>query len=157
MENLGGNLGKALGTLVGGGLSENASNPLNGLLKGLADDDEEKETGMLASVLELVLKSGGVSSVIEMFSRKGLGQKAESWIGVGPNEDLEPDQVQRVFGDSDIGRIASALGVDPRQASSLVAKLLPEVVNQITPRGEVSGEQDNLVSMGLSLLGKGLF
>ncbi|MBN2586364.1 MAG: DUF937 domain-containing protein [Candidatus Fermentibacteraceae bacterium] len=153
MVNLGGNLGKALGSLVGGALSGKDGNPLGSLLGSLGGDDEEKETNMLASVLELVQKSGGVTSVIEMFSSNGLGQKAQSWVGGGPNEDLEPEQVQQVFGGSLIGKVASALGVNSGQASSVVAKLLPEVVNQITPKGEVSGEQDNLISKGLSLLG----
>jgi uncharacterized protein YidB (DUF937 family) len=153
MVNLGGNLGKALGSLVGGALSGKDGNPLGSLLGNLGGDDEEKETNMLASVLELVQKSGGVTSVIEMFSSNGLGQKAQSWVGGGPNEALEPDQVQQVFGGSLIGKVASVLGVNSGQASSVVAKLLPEVVNQITPKGEVSGVQDDLISRGISLLG----
>ncbi len=153
MVDLGGDLGRVLGALVGGGLSGSSDNPLGKLLGGLSEGDDDTGTNMLKSVLELVQKSGGINSVLELFSMNGLGEKAETWVSDGPNDDLGPEQVQQVFGDSFIGRVASQLGVDTGRASSVMATLLPELVNQITPRGHVSGEQDDLISKGLSLLG----
>lgn len=154
MMNLGGELGRAIGTLVGEGISGQGDNPLGSLLAALAEDDEEKGTNMLKSLLEMVQTSGGISSVIDLFSSNGLGDQARSWVGIGPNDEIRPDQIQRVFGGSGIARVASALGVDSGRASSLVASLLPELVNQITPEGAVSGLQDQLVSRGLAILGK---
>lgn len=154
MVNLGGNLGRAIGTLVGEGLSSKDGNPLSSLLEGLSDADEVMQTNMLKSLLEMVQTSGGISSVIDLFSRNGLGDEARSWVGIGPNDEIQPDQIQRVFGGSGIARVASALGVDSAKAGSLVSSLLPELVNQITPEGTVSGLQDQLVSRGLAILGK---
>jgi uncharacterized protein YidB (DUF937 family) len=154
MINLGGDLGRAIGTLVGEGIQGQNGNPLGSLLATLAEDDEEKGTNMLKSLLEMVQTSGGISSVIDIFSSNGLGDKARSWVGMGPNDEIQPDQIQRIFGGSGIARVASALGVDSGSASSLVASLLPELVNQVTPEGTLSGLQDQLISRGLAILGK---
>ncbi|OPL19288.1 MAG: hypothetical protein AVO35_11110 [Candidatus Aegiribacteria sp. MLS_C] len=153
MVTLGRDLGKALGTLVGGGLSGSGKNPLGSLLDGLGGGDQDRESDMLKSVLELVKGSGGLGGLLALFDRSGLAEKAQSWVSSGPNEEIEPNEVRGVFGDSAIGRIASQLGLGTGETSSLLAKILPEVVNQVTPKGETSGEQDDLISRGLSLLG----
>jgi len=49
-------------------------------------------------------------------------------------------------------QIASKLGVNSGQAGAVMANILPELVNQLTPAGEVSEDQDNLISKGLDLL-----
>lgn len=153
MANLGRDLGRALGTLVGGGLSDRVDNPLGRLLDALGGGDLDRESDMLKSVLELVKGSGGLGGLLALFGMSGLDGKARSWVGGGENEEIQPDDVRGVFGDSAISRIASQLGMGTGEASSLVAKLLPEVVNQVTPKGEVSGQQDDLISRGLSMLG----
>jgi uncharacterized protein YidB (DUF937 family) len=153
MVNIGRDLGKALGTLVGKGLSGSGDNPLEIVLNGLGGEDQDRKSDMLKSVLELVQESGGLGGLITLFDKSGFAGKAQSWVSGNPNEDIAPEQVQSALGDSTVTRIASQLGMDTGGASTLLSKLLPEVVNQITPRGEVTGEQDDLVSRGLSLLG----
>lgn len=158
MVDLGRDLGKALGTLIGGGLSESGDNQLENLLESLGSGDRNRQSTMLKSVLELVQDSGGLSGLLENLNRNGLADEAVSWVGTGPNRQIGSEQIRTVLGDPTIEGIASRLGIDSLQTSSILSKLLPEVVNQITPKGEVSGEEDDLISRGLSLLGgRGLF
>lgn len=73
-------------------------------------------------------------------------------MGTGANMAISGDHVQQVFGASSIGTIASQLGPSQGQASSAIAQLLPELVNQMTPQGQVPGNHQDLLSQGLALL-----
>jgi uncharacterized protein YidB (DUF937 family) len=66
--------------------------------------------------------------------------------------DISADQLQQVFGSSTISDLASRLGVSEQQASSGLAQLLPEVINQLTPEGQVPENSNDEISQGLSML-----
>jgi len=148
------NLGSVLGGLAGEALGGD-DNPLGQILSGLAGSggSGQNESDILGTVLSVVQKSGGVGSVLEMFNKSGTGAQARSWVSTDPNEAVEPNQVEQALGNPLIASIASKLGVDPGKASSIVAAVLPELINQVTPKGDVTGEQDDIISKGLSLLG----
>jgi uncharacterized protein YidB (DUF937 family) len=49
------------------------------------------------------------------------------------------------------------LGMSNGQASSAMAQILPELINQLTPDGQVPGNHGDLISKGLAMLtGRGL-
>lgn len=154
MINLGGGMGGLLGNIAGEVLGAGDDSPLTKVLGGLAGGSQNSENDILGTVMSVVQKSGGVGSVLEMFNKSGLGSKPQSWVGSGANENMEPNQVEQIFGNPLISGIASKLGVDSPQAQAIVAAVLPELINQITPKGNVSGDQDDIISRGLSLLGK---
>lgn len=154
MINLGGGMGGILGSIAGEVLGADDRSPLKQVLGGLAGGSGNSENDILGTVMSVVQKSGGVGSVLEMFNKSGLGSKPQSWVGSGANENIEPDQVEQVFGNPLISSIASKLGVDSPRAKAILAAVLPELINQITPKGNISGEQDDIISRGLSLLGK---
>ena len=65
---------------------------------------------------------------------------------------ISPDQLQQVFGSSTISEIASRLGVSEQQAGSEMAQVLPEVINRLTPEGQVPENSDDEIADGLSTL-----
>ncbi len=147
------NLGRVLSTLAGGAIA-GGDNNLERILAGLAGSSGQSETDILSTVLSVIQQQGGVGSLLTLFSENDLQSKSASWVGQGPNEDLEPDQVQQVLGSSVVNAIAARLGVEPGKAGSIIAAVLPELINRITPGGSVSGEQDDIIAKGLSLLGR---
>lgn len=147
------NLGSILSTLAGEAVTGN-SNPLGQILASLAGTGGQSETSILNIVMSAIQQKGGVGPLLELFNRNGLGSKPESWVSDGPNEELEPTQVEQVLGSSAVNSIAQKLGVDPQKASSIIASVLPELINQITPEGKLSGKQDDVISKGLALLSR---
>ncbi|HVF71594.1 MAG TPA: YidB family protein [Chthoniobacterales bacterium] len=107
-----------------GGKQPGGANPLLGIL-----------TGLLA-------QSGGVQGLLNKFTQAGHGDKAASWVSTGENQPISPSEVQQVIGPDQISAIASRLGVDPAQASQLLAKFLPGVVDKLTPAGKVDPNAD---------------
>ena len=121
-----------------GGILGGQGGPKAALLKGLV--------GMLSGG-----QGGGLAGTLSKFQQAGLGQKAQSWIGTGPNDPLEPHEVERALGEDEVAQLADQAGVSRDEVSEHLATLIPETVNHLTPSGEVpdqAGLQQLLQGLG---------
>lgn len=98
----------------------------------------------------LLKQSGGLQGLMSKFSQGDLGEVFSSWVGMGENKAVSPDQVSKVLGSGQIQALASSLGVDPAHASGFLADYLPKIVDQLTPGGQVDADADH--SQGLAAL-----
>ncbi len=135
-----GGLGAMLGGLGGGG--QGAGGGLGGLgaiLGGLAQSGGgQGNPGNLG---------GGLGALLEQFSRAGLGDAAQSWVGTGQNQPVSPDQISQVFGGDTIAQLAQQLGLAPGEVAGQMSQLLPEVVDRLTPSGQIPQGND-LAALG---------
>lgn len=76
-------------------------------------------------------------SVLAQFKSKGLEAAVESWIGIGENRKISAQQLQSALGNERIAAIAERLGMSPAEASSALARMLPQVVDHLTPDGQL--------------------
>jgi uncharacterized protein YidB (DUF937 family) len=118
----------------------------------LGSQDEQTQnsggTNALLGVLGgLLAQSGGVQGLLDKFTQAGHGDKVASWISTGENKPISPDQVQNVIGPDQINAIAAKLGVDPAQASQLVAQFLPHLVDKLSPNGVIDPAADHPQSL----------
>ena len=90
--------------------------------------------------------------LVDHLSRNGLADQASSWVGAGANKGVAVEQLLIALGNPVLGEIATQLGMSPQQASSSMSQLLPELINQLTPKGDVSDDHADFVSQGLSML-----
>lgn len=95
---------------------------------------------LLGIVLNQMRKGGGLTGMLDKFRGAGLGQKADSWVGTGRNEELSPDEVEQALGADEIERIARETGMSPDEVRARLAEGLPEAINQVTPDGQVPDE-----------------
>ena len=117
---------------------------------------ESGDGTLLQTVLQLVNnpQTGGLEGLIRSFQQGGLGDIVNSWVANGQNLPVSGEQIEGVLGGSVLQDLASQLGVSPQQASGSLANVLPQLIDQMTPNGEVPQGGD-LLSQGLSLLKKG--
>lgn len=94
---------------------------------------------------------GGISGLIQSFHSNGLGGLVNSWISTGQNQPVNAAQIEQVLGSAPVQALAQKLGIDPNQASSMLAQMLPNVIDKLSPNGAVPN-QSNLMQMGESLL-----
>ncbi len=111
MDNL---LGAAVSALSGGNNSQNTA---------------------IQMVLDLVQKSGGLGSLINMLQQGGLAAALQSWISSGANQSVSGNELQSALGSDLISQIASKFGMDGQQAGDLLAQYLPNFVDSATPSG----------------------
>jgi uncharacterized protein YidB (DUF937 family) len=96
--------------------------------------------GGLGDILGQVLgggAGGGLGGLLEQMQRAGLGEQGRSWVGTGQNMPISPDVLGQIFGQSGVAEIARRAGVTPQQASTGLSELLPEVVDHVTPSGQL--------------------
>lgn len=106
--------------------------------------------GGLGDVLSQVLgggsgSGGGLGGLLDQFQRAGFGAQAGSWVGKGANQPIPPGALDKVFGPGAIAEIARRAGLSPQDTSRGLAEVLPEVVDHVTPDGQVP-EGDKLLS-----------
>ncbi|KVH79809.1 hypothetical protein WJ41_31325 [Burkholderia ubonensis] len=131
---------------------------VGGLLGGQAGGNSQ--SALLSAALEFINNQpGGLNGLIEKFKAGGAGDVIGSWVGTGENQPISADTLQNVLGSDAIGTLASKFGVDPAQASSILAQVLPHVVNHATPNGEVpaDGQVDTSNVLGTLTQLAGLF
>lgn len=110
-----------LGKLTGG----KEAGGLGGILGGLASG------GVL---------SGGLGDLLKTFQQNGYGQKAESWVKPGSNEDIDGDQLAEAIGPEVLDELAAKTGLSRDEILARLSKDLPRAVDELTPDGKVPAE-----------------
>lgn len=93
---------------------------------------------------------GGLSGIVSAFQQGGLGHLADSWVGTGDNLPVSGDQLSQILGSDKIGEIASQLGMSQGDAAGGLAKILPDLINHVTPNGQMPAG-NNIVADALSM------
>lgn len=110
----------------------------------------------IALVMQLLQQVGGVEGLLAKLQAGGLGEAAQSWIGAGSNQPVSGEQLDRALGPDLMGSLGGLLGGGNQQASSVLAQVLPGLIDQLTPQGRLpqAGEADPMSALG-GLLGGG--
>ncbi|MBI3450116.1 MAG: DUF937 domain-containing protein [Acidobacteria bacterium] len=151
---LDGILGTVGSAMRGGGAPQGAS-PLDSILSSLAGSHPGLGAGgggLLGAAMSLMQQGGGLTSVLDAFRQNGMAQHVDSWVGTGPNMPITAQQAQQALGAPAVSSLASRLGLSTGQASSALAQLLPEIVNQLTPGGSIPDNHGDMLSRGLAML-----
>jgi uncharacterized protein YidB (DUF937 family) len=98
--------------------------------------------GALVPIIGGMLAGGGLNRILSGFQSQGLSSQADSWVGTGPNEPVTAGQVSQVIGDEEIAQIAERLGVSHEEAAQAIAEVLPQVVDRVSPEGQLPPEHD---------------
>jgi YidB-like protein len=69
--------------------------------------------------------------------RTGFGEQADSWVSRAANKPISPDAMSQIFGKDSLEAISRQAGISPEEVSHGLSQLLPEVVDRMTPDGEV--------------------
>ena len=116
-----------------------------------------QQSGLAGAILQMLQNQpGGIAGMMQNFQQNGLGNLVQSWISTGHNLPISPEQIQQVLGHQQVAQIADQAGVSHEEASSGLASLLPQIVDKLTPNGQVPQSGD-LMSQGMELLKGKLF
>ena len=129
----GGGLGDLIGGMLGGGArggSLAAGGPGGGMMR------------MLLPLVASMLMNGGLQKLLGRLQANGRGAEADSWVSAGENRQVEGADVRRALDDDEITSIATKLGVSEDEAAEAVARVLPDVVDQVTPKGQLPPDDE---------------
>lgn len=80
---------------------------------------------------------GGLGALLQQLQQGGLAEAAQSWVSSGPNLPVSADQLQSALGADRIGALAQQVGLPVGDLGSQLAQWLPQVVDQLTPGGQL--------------------
>ncbi len=130
-------------------------NVLGGMMGGGQQGGAQGQSPLLAIVLQLLQQNGGLQGMLGKFQQAGYGDQAQSWVGTGQNMPISPDMLQQVLGSGQLSEIAQQLGMSQQDAAGGLAQMLPGVVDQMTPQGQIPDNHSDLVSQALAMLQRG--
>ena len=129
------------------------ANATSGGLATAAQPASQVHPGLLEAAINMLSNhsTGGLSGLMSKFQAAGVGPQFSSWVGSGPNQPVAPQQVESALGSDQISQLAQKFGLPAGQVSSHLAQLLPELVNHVTPTGQMP-EHHSAVESALSML-----
>ena len=127
-----GGLGDILGSVLGGQTTRGGFGGKGMLIAAL-----------MPMVLSWIKRNGGLSGALSKITGMGYEKQARSWLSTNElNDNLDPNDINRLFDDSEIQQVAAHTGANEIEVRQGLAELLPEVVNQLTPNGNLENEPE---------------
>ena len=154
-----------LGGLTGGGLTGgNQRGGVNSNAGGLGDilgsvlggqsmGGQTRKSGfggkgmLIAALMPMVLswikRNGGLSGALSKITGMGYENQAHSWMSnQQDNDNLDPNDISQLFDENEIQQVAAHTGANDVEVRQGLAELLPEVMNQLTPSGNLDNESE---------------
>jgi uncharacterized protein YidB (DUF937 family) len=96
----------------------------------------------LAPIVMKLVKGGGLSKLVQNAQASGLSSEADSWVGTGENQPVSGEQMKSVVGHDVVQQVAQQAGISEDEAAGVLAQVVPQVVNGLTPNGQVPAADD---------------
>lgn len=167
-QQAGGGLGGILGSMLGGGqAAQPAGGALGGMLGsvlgGLTGGQQGQATGggqaqllmvVLPFLLNWVQQKGGLQQALASLTQSGLGDHVQSWVAAGENMPVQANQLAGAFPQEAVSQLAQNAGVSTNDVYGTIAHVLPQIINVVTPNGQVEGSgADDQIQNVLGALG----
>jgi uncharacterized protein YidB (DUF937 family) len=81
-----------------------------------------------------------------------MQQQADSWVSQGQNQGVSGDLLKSVLGSGVLGNLGAQHGMNANEVSSGLASMLPELINQMTPQGNVPHNANDMISQAMGML-----
>lgn len=104
----------------------------------------------MAAMVSLLAASGGLQGLLQKLEGAGLGDVARSWVSTGANQPVSAGQLHDALGGDAVAGVSQQLGMKPADAMAHLSTWLPQIVDRLTPNGQVpaDGGPGGLASLG---------
>ena len=123
------------------GILDSLASALNSSTAG-APPTSTPSSAVVSEVLAVLQSHGGaangLSVLMQAFESGGVGHLFQSWVGSGQNLPVSAAQIQNALGSSGIlQQIAQRTGLQPSDVAQHLSTLLPQIVDHLTPNGQL--------------------
>jgi uncharacterized protein YidB (DUF937 family) len=103
----------------------------------------------LRAIVGMLGQGGGLGGLVQKLQQAGLGDAVNSWVSTGQNLPVSPDALGSALGHDTVSNFANQLGLNKADALGQLSQLLPQVVDKLTPNGQVPhGDLGSMAGMG---------
>ncbi len=89
-------------------------------------------------ILDMIQQNGGLQQIIGQLQNSPIGEQVNSWLGTGANEAVTPDQVAEAMPNA-VEDLAAQTGMSAEQVSTSMSELLPNLIDKLSPGGQLPG------------------
>ncbi|RWE73953.1 YidB family protein [Mesorhizobium sp.] len=80
---------------------------------------------------------GGLGGLLDKLKDAGHGNVADSWVGTGQNQPINPGDLGSALGPAVIREIAQRTGMNEQELLQQLSTALPGIVDKLTPNGQI--------------------
>jgi uncharacterized protein YidB (DUF937 family) len=113
-----------------------------------------QQNPLLLIALQVLQQNGGLQGILGKFQQAGYGAQADSWVSTGQNMPISADAIAQALGHGPLGQIAQQLGLSQGDAAGGLASVLPQLIDRMTPQGQVPADHQDVVAQTPTLLQK---
>lgn len=94
---------------------------------------------LVAGLLANGSAQGGLAGLLQQLQAGGLGEQVQSWISTGANLPVSGSQLGGALGGAGglLGQLAQQAGVSHAEAGEQLSQLLPQIIDRLTPQGQL--------------------
>jgi uncharacterized protein YidB (DUF937 family) len=93
--------------------------------------------GVLAGSSITDIFGNGLRDLVDAFKQAGHGDKADSWVGPGPNKQIGAPDLEKAIGTDVLARLSEHTGLSREEILARLSKALPDAVDKYTPAGRI--------------------
>ncbi|MFG5117494.1 YidB family protein [Methylorubrum sp. POS3] len=83
------------------------------------------------------LIAGGLSELVDHFTRGGHGETAKSWIDHGDNRAMDESQLERAIGSETLDHLTQQTGLSRAALLARLSRELPSAIDRYSPDGRL--------------------
>ncbi|ESW83800.1 hypothetical protein X773_10640 [Mesorhizobium sp. LSJC285A00] len=133
------NLGK-LAIAMLGVLAYQNRDKIGDMIRGAGDRNPNDPQGGILDQLSKGVSGTALGDILDRFRGAGAGSKVDSWVGTGPNEPIQPSEVEAAIDEETLTSLSMQTGLSREELISRITRDLPEAVSKMTPTGELPVE-----------------
>ena len=84
----------------------------------------------------------GLGDLLDNFAKTGQRETANSWVRPGPNKPIQPGDLGKAIGNTTLSEIARQSGMSEEDLLAQLSKVLPGVIDKLTPDGKVPSNRE---------------
>jgi uncharacterized protein YidB (DUF937 family) len=88
-----------------------------------------------------LIRERNLDGLMQKLRESGMEKQVSSWVAKGQNMPVVGEQIKKALGNEKVAEIALKLGITNEQAADDLAQAVPEVVDEVTPDGEVPTQE----------------
>jgi uncharacterized protein YidB (DUF937 family) len=115
--------------------------------------DPNNPQGSILDQISKGVSGTALGDVLDRFRNAGAGSKVDSWVRPGPNQPVEPHEVEAAIDEETLTALSQQTGLSREELIARISRDVPEAVDKMTPNGELpNGQPLPTTSGGSNLL-----
>ncbi|TPJ88040.1 DUF937 domain-containing protein [Mesorhizobium sp. B2-5-4] len=122
------------------------------MIRGAGERDPNNPQGGMLDQMSRGVAGTALGDILDRFKNAGAGPKVDSWVGTGPNEPIEPHEVEKAIDAQTLEALSTQTGLSREELIARITRDLPDAVNQMTPNGKLPADHRTNDSVEPTLL-----